>query len=591
MRDPDRHLDQIHRQRIRYSDSRVQAAAEFIGRTGIVDELSALVDCPVGRPRRLTVEGILVGMALCARRNDGAVFLDQTTDILHWGIPAHWRERFAVPERVDDARGFEAAYAVVRRLFHKIIDAIDPSPLPKNKRLTTAEMVKYLRAADAEDLSRRRDLLTKVAGAVLEASVHSVRHYLDEHWDGSIAVDATPIATYARGVRTGGEHTATDPDAGWYVREGNHRDPDTTARKVTQADHTAKPTTSKTKSSRKGKPTAVKYLFGYDATLVIARDVTHTPTAPGRHGDPHRLPALILGMVLDKPGYSPGPNAVTALADVRSRGHKPGHLAADRAYNNSQPEDFQLPVRALGYQPSYDYPASQLGIQASAYGALMIEGGWYCPSMPATLVEATSDLLNEKIEKETWILRRAARDQFELVPKGKPDADGHQRLMCPATAGRVQCVLKKDSLGGDPRLPLVDPEPSPAGPAKICAQHSATFAPEHGAKHWQALPYGSPDWEHVYFRLRNSVEGINGYAKDDANEALQRSGNRRIRGIAAQTLLTAFQLAQANQRKIDRWRDTLPGPTGQPRRRPTSGRRATKPLRAWTPAGYHQPAP
>lgn len=46
-------------------------------------------------------------------------------------------------------------------------------------------------------------------------------------------------------------------------------------------------------------------------------------------------------------------------------------------------------------------------------------------------------------------------------------------MSCPATAGRVQCPLKTSSL--DPRLPLADPKPSPAGPAKLCAQQSITI--------------------------------------------------------------------------------------------------------------------
>jgi hypothetical protein len=140
-------------------------------------------------------------------------------------------------------------------------------------------------------------------------------------------------------------------------------------------------------------------------------------------------------------------------------------------------------------------------------------------------------------------------------------------MVCPATAGHVQCPLKPASLGTDPRLPLVDPAPNPVGPPKICTQASITLAPEHGAKHWQPLPYGSPEWQRIYFRLRNTVEGLNGYAKDDAYEAIERSQNRRIRGITAQSFLLAFQLAHANTRKINHWLDTFPDQNGRPRRR------------------------
>jgi hypothetical protein len=159
--------------------------------------------------------------------------------------------------------------------------------------------------------------------------------------------------------------------------------------------------------------------------------------------------------------------------------------------------------------------------------------------------------------------------------------------MCPATAGRVQCPLKDTSLGTDPRLPLVDPMPSPVGPPKICEQTSISTTLEDGAKHWQPRPYGSAEWQRGYGRLRNAVEGMNGYAKTDAYEGIERAGNRRVRGVAAQTLPLAFQLAHANERKINAWLATLPGPDGRPHRR--ARHKTTKPLGTWTPTGHIDP--
>ena len=48
----------------------------------------------------------------------------------------------------------------------------------------------------------------------------------------------------------------------------------------------------------------------------------------------------------------------------------------------------------------------------------------------------------------------------------------------------------------------------------VCRQNAITVSPEAGAKQWQALEYGGPEWQKVYFRLRNSVEGYNGSAKN-----------------------------------------------------------------------------
>jgi hypothetical protein len=560
----------------RIADADVDYITERLAYCGLTGFLAPLAVRDTGRPRLLTVEGLLTGLQLCADRHDGAVFLDRATDLLQYRISPGMRERFSIPERPDDDRGFEASYAVVRRLFHALLSGLDPSPLPKNRRLDRTEAARLTLSADLSHLADQAARLQKAVGLLIEDSLAPARHLLDEHWDGSVALDATAVRTFARGTRTSGPLTATDPDAGWYVREGDHRDPDDAPSATTRA----------TKGKKKERPRKVKYLFGYDATLAIARNPHRdgSPTTAG-HSDPAQPPALVVGFTLDKPGHKPGPNAVTVLADAAARGHRPGFLAGDRAYNNATPDTFQLPVRALGYKPVFDYRTDQLGIQAGHSGALMVEGTWFCPAVPTPLIDATADLHAERIDKDTWIKRIAARSPFRLMPKQHADAEGHQRLMCPASAGKVQCPLKPASLGSRASLPLADPEPTPAGPLTVCRQHSITVEPEAGAQHRQELAYGSPDWQRVYFRLRNSVESFNGFAKDPAYEAIEQAGRRRIRGIAAQTFLLAFQLAHANMRKLTRWLDTLPVPGGRPRRRPTR-RRATRPLGTWTPAGH-----
>jgi hypothetical protein len=59
--------------------------------------------------------------------------------------------------------------------------------------------------------------------------------------------------------------------------------------------------------------------------------------------------------------------------------------------------------------------------------------------------------------------------------------------------------------------------------------------------------------------LRNTTEGLNGYAKDPAHHALAAPARRRVRGIAACSLFTALLLIAANIRKIRTWR-ALSGP-------------------------------
>ncbi|WP_327328741.1 hypothetical protein OG735_41490 (plasmid) [Streptomyces sp. NBC_01210] len=82
--------------------------------------------------------------------------------------------------------------------------------------------------------------------------------------------------------------------------------------------------------------------------------------------------------------------------------------------------------------------------------------------------------------------------------------------------------------------------------------------------------------------------GLQRLREEPLGEGIEAAGSRRIRGIAAQTILLVFQLAHANRRKIKEWVETLALNGQRPRRR-THHRRRTKPLGSWTPTGYLAP--
>lgn len=82
--------------------------------------------------------------------------------------------------------------------------------------------------------------------------------------------------------------------------------------------------------------------------------------------------------------------------------------------------------------------------------------------------------------------------------------------------------------------------------------------------------------------------GLQRLRQEPLAEGIESAGSRRIRGIAAQTILLAFQLAHANRRKIRKWLHTLSLGGERPRRR-THHRRPKKEPRSWTrPATWRQ---
>ena len=97
----------------------------------------------------------------------------------------------------------------------------------------------------------------------------------------------------------------------------------------------------------------------------------------------------------------------------------------------------------------------------------------------------------------------------------------------------------------------------PPEPPSLCRQGSITVAPDVGAKHRQHLVYQSEAWRDAYATCRNTIEGKNGYLKDPAHECLAEPARRRVRGIAAQSLLVAFLIMAGNLRALRAHRELV----------------------------------
>lgn len=549
------------------SDAEVDRARAYIETTGLVEFFLTALEgrrrSPAGRPRTITVEALLVGLLLAAVR-DRNVLLSTTNVLLHHRISARSRHALGVPTRPLTANSLEASYAVIRRLFHAVIAGFDDSPNPKNRRLSEQDFAARLTPMTMGEQARRRQLRDWAGNRLLAPSLAGMLDVLRAYPATGSCVDATPIKTHARKPSRSSGTTSADPDAGLYLRTSDAKPTEQPAGKATG------------KAGPKTVKKIVKELFGYEATLLV-NGSTHPVdgrTAP---------PVLVGGYTLERPGHRPGGAAVDVLRNAVNNGWPTGLLAGDRAYNNSEPDNFQLPARALGFDLLFDYRDDQLGVQAEHAGAVQVEGRWHCPHTPQTLIEATGHFRAEQIDEPDWRLRLEARRVYELRPKANPDSEGHQRMFCPAAGGSpgVRCPLKKASMRFTAK-PTVVPTASPVGPPPVCEQQSVTIPPEAGSKHGQALAFESPEWSNAYHTLRSGVEGTNGYLKDPTNMNLESSGTRRVRGIAAVSFLVGFQLAASNLRKQAHWRHAHPADPDTPPRRRTR-RRATRPITAWKP--------
>lgn len=505
-----------------------------------------------GRPATMDIRPVLVVLVALAVSGEPPL-AKRVSEALDKRLHTPVRDLLGLPRARENITETAFYHRVYRRI-QWLLNLIEPYPTP-GRRITRTERETMLAALDPQTVADRVKRVQHVTNSLLEASARLVPDDVRARWNGNVCVDATLIRTWGKRGHpkpkpnrdNSGDRMSPETVAGWYVRDN----PDT---------------------GRK------EFYFGYEAHLAVM-----TASTPGQPAD---FPLLVLAMSVDKPAQNIAENALTLLQSLHERGYPAGVLAGDRAYlPSSKAEKLQLPARALGYTLCGDYRDDQLGIQAEYGGAILVEGNWYCPSMPTPLVEASIDHRANRITDEVYEQYIAQRARYAFRPKHAPTPDGNTAWMCPARGPGATAICPLAQTSGRPvnvglpttRTRIINPPTDP----DVCCTNSTSItiplAPRHTgnsnvAKYYQDLQYKAPEWQAVYGTLRNTIEGFNGFTKSPTEEDTEEPARRRIRGYAFQALAVAILIVASNIRKIDAWlnrRDEQPAPTpsSPPRRR------------------------
>ena len=201
----------------------VAFAAGLIDRSGQAPVIEAALARRTGRPRPLPVRAVLAAL-LCLALDDRPLFLTEATRLLFCQLPPASRRQLGVPGTATTERAFQNACRRVRYCFHAIVSAADPSALPKNRRLTQDELKARIKPMTPGQATAARDRLETLVNALLEASVSVLTRDERAAFDGCTGLDATPVPLFSRGPSRRAGLSASDPDGGWYVREGDHRE-------------------------------------------------------------------------------------------------------------------------------------------------------------------------------------------------------------------------------------------------------------------------------------------------------------------------------------------------------------------------------
>ena len=304
------------------SDQTAAFAAGLTGRSGKAPVIEAALAHRTGRPRPLAAHAVLTAL-LCLALDDRPLFLTEATRLLFCQLSPVSRRLLKVTGTVTTQRAFLAAYRRVRYCFGAICPVMDPSALPKNRRLTADDLKARTRPMTPAQSRAARGRLEAFLNSLIEASISVLTGEEHAAYDGCTGLDATPVPLFSRGPSKRAGLCASDPDGGWYVREGDHRG----------------------REDDKGKPLR-KIAWALEATIAT---MARPPGAPAAH------PNLAAGLAMTRPGEDPGGTGARVLASIAARGHKAGWPGYDRAYTQALPERFHLPARALGYKPVMDY--------------------------------------------------------------------------------------------------------------------------------------------------------------------------------------------------------------------------------------------
>ena len=321
----------------------------------------------------------------------------------------------------------------------------------------------------------------------------------------SLAVDWTDVEAWSRPVPAAAAGTGTDPEARW-----GHRN-------VVNA-------------VQEG-----EMFFGYylpAATMVSDENGPHAAE-------------LVRRITVCSSACDPAVALVPVLQAMAAAGITIGDILADSGFSHRQEATWAIPLRRIGAELVQDLHPSDRGPHGTHEGAIICNGSLYCPATPHPLLELAPLPPAATAEDTAAHDQQAAElSRHKLGRLTSDDADGYHRVICPATAGKIRCPLRPESM----KLPRDRPEilTPPQHPPACCTQHTVTVPPQVAAKTRQKHDYPSPGWRRSYTR-RTGAERTFSTIKDAASNDITR-GWCRLMGLTPLALWLACLLAVRNQR-------------------------------------------
>ncbi|WP_040361849.1 hypothetical protein [Corynebacterium amycolatum] len=499
-----------------------------------------------GRPKTVSDRAILALYLILARSGQPMHLTTMVALLASKDTTEKALELLELPSR-DKARRVGDNYFVQHglwyhrlwRALHRFLELVAPfDNIPHHVRLTRAEFNRLMDEQDPERREEKWQRATYVFNQLVMASTKDMPEEYRNNWQGDLTLDGTLIPGVRRGnnrwTNRPDDLMSSEPEAGWYSRDERQE------------------THGENKRTRNA-----KHVWGWEATLVAGVI---------REQGPYAQPHLIMGMAFDRPSHNPAIRGLQAMRHLTDDPSTPkGVVVGDRAYFAvAKTKDFHEPLRKKGYTLVGDYKSNQLGQRGSFETMSLVEGHWYCPAMPKSLIEATEQFRAGLIDEDTYKARINERRAYAMRRKGADDTGESQMFICPGRGkGKtLVCPLVQKAERQDARakgLPII-PTPSLEAPrsqmGKCCTNKSSLTIPHtEGIRYRQTGPaYKTPEWQKIYGTWRNVIETRNDYVKNNRGGAAIGDHTRRpVRGFAAAFFYTALGVVAANVSMIRRF--------------------------------------
>lgn len=467
---------------------------------------------------------------------------------------------------------YDRAYNSYRRL----VALMNPEPESLYRQMTKEEYATKVAEREVEDCDKRWQRSVRFTAALFYGCWMLLPREARRKTTVDVVIDSTRIQSPSRPVGKTSKFVSSDPTCAWYTRQGNHDAED--------------PANKKGKTKVEADTRAKRMFVRHHDIIEWAREFHLLALCiPG-------LPHIPLAAALDNPGKNIAENTLLVVDALLEQGFKIDHFVCDMAYlPNTKMQELALPLRARGIAGVFGYPreTTSLGLQATHGGAILVEGTWYCASMPQNLIDASINYFlkrdgdPEQIDTAEYEKLLDQRVRYQFKTKQQPDADGFARLQCPSVGpyATAKCdyreMVPADATGRTkiPTINLIVPKP------RVCQQQTVTFPPEVDGKFGQRYPYQSPQWRHYYTLGRQTIESINRTNKRGYFAPINDPDWRPRRGWLNALIAGVAMILANNVRKIIRWAwERMDLANGYQKPKPRKRRRElTK--------GYTQPLP